>query len=190
MITSIEKVESYLLITVDEDFRDEVEDFIEAVQAYVERFTGRTFSADSEATARLYDGSGTGELWIDDAAEVTEVKIDGEVLTTDEYVTYPANRKPITRIILHYRVFREAAQNVSVKAKWGYGAAVPADLELAATMLVADIINVANTVGGGDVASETIGRYSVTYTTGSSPANASPEALRAHKILKLYRRMS
>lgn len=190
-MTTIENVENYLLITVEESFKPNVQKFIDAVTAYIERYTGRTFTydAEDEATERIYDGTGSSELFIDDAVEVTEVKIGETVLDEDDFRLYPSNRPPKTRIILPYKRFYEGAQNITVTAKWGYGEAIPEDLSFAATLLVADIINVGNTEGSGDVVSETIGRYSVTYAQGSNSSSGSPEALKAHKILKMYRRM-
>jgi hypothetical protein len=186
-MTTIDKLESYLLITIDENFKPKVQEFIDAVTSYIERYTGRTFTydAEAEATAKTYDGTDTGELFIDDALEVTEVKINDTVLDESDYVLYPANRLPKTRIILPYKNFYRGAQNIAVTAKWGYGEAVPADLSFAATVMVAGIINSSNS-HEGEVQSETIGRYSVTYRAGSNQENDYKSAM---NILKLYRRM-
>lgn len=185
-MTTIENVENYLLITVEESFKPNVTKFIEAVTAYIERYTGRTFSYDAEATEKIYDGTGSSELFIDDAVEITEVKIGDTVLDEDDFVLYPSNRLPKTRIILPYKKFYEGAQNITVTAKWGYGEAIPADLEFAATVMVAGIINASNS-HEGEVQSETIGQYSVTYKTGSTQEH---DFKNAKSILKLYRRMS
>jgi hypothetical protein len=189
MLTDISKLESYLLITIDPEFYPQVEEFIDSVTAYIERYTGRTFTADTIATARTYDGTNSGELFIDDAVEITEVKVKDTVLDEDDYVLYPSNRLPKTRIILPYKLFYTGNQNITVTAKWGYGENIPDDLSFAATLLVADMINAGNTSGEGDIVSETIGRYSVSYAAGSNASSTTPEALNAHKILKLYRRM-
>jgi len=185
-MTDISKIESYLLITIDEEFYPQVEEFIAAVTAYIERYTGRTFTYDAEAEAseRVYDGNDSGELFIDDATEVTEVKIDDEVLTEDEYRLYPVNRLPKTRIILPYRTFLEGAQNITVTAFWGYGEEIPADLAFAATVMVSGIINASNS-HDGEVQSETIGRYSVTYKTGSTQEH---DFQNAKEILRMYKR--
>ncbi len=160
MLTDISKLESYLLITIDLEFYPQVEEFIAAVTAYIERYTGRTFTADTVATTRTYDGTNSGELFIDDAVEVTEVKVKDTVLDEDDYLLYPSNRFPKTRIILPYKLFYTGNQNITVTAKWGYGASVPADLSFAATVMVAGIINSSNS-HEGEVLSETVGRYSV-----------------------------
>lgn len=186
-MTTIEDVENYLLITIDTDFRPKVQKFIDSVRAYIERYTGRIFTADDEASERIYDGTNSGELFIDDAVEVTEVKIGDTVLDEDDYVQYPANRLPKTRIILPYKKFYRGAQNVTVTAKWGYGEEIPADLAFAATVMVAGIINTQKAQSTDKaVRSETIGRYSVTYEDGSRQSHDFSDA---RKTLKLYRRM-
>jgi hypothetical protein len=186
-MTTIEKIEDYSLIDIEESFEPTVQQYIDAVTAYIERYTGRTFTydAEAEATARIYDGTNSGELFIDDAVEITEVKIKDTVLDEDDFVLYPANRLPKTRIILPYKLFTSGNQNITVTAKWGYGETIPADLALAATVMVAGIINTQNQ-SEGEVQSETIGRYSVTYKTGSSQEH---DFQSAKSILKMYRRM-
>lgn len=185
-LTTIEKVENYTLLDVEEYFQPTVQEYIDSVTAYIERFTGRKFTADEEASERIYDGTDSAELFIDDAVEITEVKLFDEVLEETDYKLYPANSLPKTRIILPYRIFHSGAQNVTVTAKWGYGEEVPADLEMAATVMVAGIINT-QTSTDGEVQSETIGRYSVTYKTGSSQEHDFEDAQR---ILKMYRRLA
>lgn len=184
MLTTIEKVESYLGTTFDAGTKARVQEFVGAVTAYIERYTGRTFTADEEAAARVYDGDDGVDLYIDDAVEVTEVKIGDDVLDSTDYVLYPSNRLPKTRIILPYGIFTSGNQNITVTAKWGYGEAVPDDLSFAATVMVAGIYNSQNS-DEKDVQSETIGRYSVTYKTGSSQEHDFSNAM---KILKTYKR--
>lgn len=187
-MTTIEKIESYLLITIDEDFYPKVEEYIAAVTAYIERYTGRTFGydAEAEATPKIYDGNDSSELFIDDALEIAEVKIGDTVLEESDYRLYPSNRLPKTRIILPLKTFAWGAQNVTVTAKWGYSETVPADLAFAATVMVSGIINSSNS-HEGEIQSETVGRYSVTYRAGSNQENDFKSAM---KILKLYRRLA
>jgi 5-enolpyruvylshikimate-3-phosphate synthase len=73
-----------------------------------------------------------------------------------------------------------------VTAKWGFGS-VPADLSFAATVMVAGIINNQNSqdTDNKEVQSETIGRYSVTYKSGSTQAT---DYVNAMNILKSYKR--
>lgn len=182
-MTTIEQIEDYLLITIEASFEPKVQKFIDAVTAYIERYTGRKFTADTTASTRIYDGTGDGELVIDDAVEVTKVEIDDEVVDTTDYYLYPTNKLPKTRIIMPYRVFRWANQNVKVTAKWGYGGSIPADLAFAATVLVAGIINSSHS-HEGEILSEAIGRYQVTYRT---PQQQNDGEL-AKEIIKKYKR--
>jgi hypothetical protein len=177
-----------LLIDIEASFESKVQQFINAVTAYIERYTGRKFSVDSSASTRTYDGDGTNEIYIDDAFEITKVEVSygfgSDFTEITDYYTYPSNTKPITKIILPYNYFWQGNQNVKVTAKWGYGASVPEDLSFAATVMVAGIINSSNQ-HEGEVQSETIGRYSVTYKTGSNQAH---DFSNAKDILKMYKR--
>jgi hypothetical protein len=188
-LTTIEKVEDYALIEIEESYKPTVQTFIDAVTAYIERYTGRTFAEpdeEEEPTDLVYDGSNGDEIFIDDAVEVTGVKIGDDELDTTDFVVYPSNRLPKTRIILPYRIFTSGNQNVTVTAKWGYGS-IPADISFAATVMVAGIINSQNSqdTDNREVQSETIGRYSVTYKSGSSQAT---DYLNAKETLKMYKR--
>lgn len=183
-MTTIEKIEDYLLIDIDPSFEPKVQQYIDAVTAYIERYTGRKFTVDEEASERVYSGDNSGELFIDDAVEVTAVKIGDEALETTDFYLYPSNRLPKTRIVLPYRIFRTGNQNITVTAKWGYGEDIPADLSFAATVMVAGIINYQNS-DDKDVSSETIGRYSVTYKSSSLQEH---DFSNAKAILKTYKR--
>lgn len=184
MLTDISKIEGYSLITIDPEFYPQVDEFISAVTAYIERYTGRTFTTDETATTRTFDGNGSSELFIDDASEITQVKIGNTILQSSDFYLYPSNRLPKTRIFLPYKIFYSGSQNITVTAKWGYGA-IPDDLSLAATVMVAGIINSADT-NDNEILSETIGRYSVTYRAGT---NQSHDFQNAKDVLKMYRRM-
>ena len=78
--TSRQQIENYLLITVDPSFYTQINSWIEQIETYIDKTTGRNFIADTVASAKLYDGDGTSELLIDDCVDVTEVKIDDDVL--------------------------------------------------------------------------------------------------------------
>lgn len=181
-MTTIEKIEAYLLISITEDFKPNVQEYIDAVTSYIERYTGRNFTADTEATVRLYDGTGDSEIYIDDAVEITEVTIDGNIVT--DFTLYPSNRLPKTRIILKTQNYTRGNQNISVTAKWGYGSEAPADLAFAATVMASGIVNSQNT-DEKDIQSESIGRYSVTFRQDSSQSH---DLQNAKDILKLYKR--
>jgi len=184
--TTRQEVENYLLITIDASFYAQITAWIEAVEAYIEKATDRIFVADTLASARLYDGNGSSELIVDDSIQITKIEIgsddDGWTEMT-EYFLYPANRLPKRRIKLDGDIFTCGNQNVKITAKWGYVATVPADIKFAATVLLAGIINFSNDAEG-EVASMTVGSYSVSYKDREEKADLE----RAMKILQSYKK--
>jgi len=158
--TSITEIENYLSIKIDSLLKTQVEEWIDSVENYIEKETGRVFVADEEASIRKYDGKNSKKLFIDDCIEITEVKVDDKVIT--DYLSYPANKLPIMWLERESR-FPEGKQNISVKAKWGYSEECPAEIKLAATVLVVGIIN--NYLFKNQVQSESYGSYSVSYRT-------------------------
>jgi len=164
--TDRQSIENYLLTTIESWFYTQVDEWIGQIEAYIDKATGRNFIADTVASQKVYDGDGTREILIDDCIDVTELKIeDGDALVEgyeDDYVVYPANNLPKTKLKLTAGYFNRGNQNVFVKGKWGYSSAVPDDIKFAATVLVAGIINY-SMEGEGEVKSMSIGSYAVTY---------------------------
>lgn len=160
--TEKEDVEKYLLLEIDASFDVQIAEWIEAMEAYIDQETGRNFIADSAASERLYDGDGEDDMFIDDCVSITKVEVDDDEIDTDDYYLYPANSLPITKIVLDSAVFAKGRQNVAITAKWGYSAAVPADIKLACTVLVSGIVN-EGAKSDGEVKTVSMGRYSVTY---------------------------
>jgi hypothetical protein len=155
-------VENYTLQTIDPTFDTQIDAWIEAVTQYIEGVTGRVFIADAEASARLYDGDGTDTLLIDDCIEVDTLTVEETEVAEEDYWVGPANETRKYEIILKDGWFDIGTQNVEVEATWGYSEEVPADIKLAATILVAGITAHADQTGK-EVRSETIGSYSVSY---------------------------
>jgi len=144
-------------------------------EAFVDSYTGRTWVADTVASARIYDGNGGMDLQIDEAVEITKVEVDEDEegtgafveITSGYYIKYPANSLPKTR--LHLRdsapyYFYEGEQNVRITGKWGNSVACPADITWATMILAAGIVLAGNARDiGNNVQSESIGNYSVSY---------------------------
>lgn len=168
--TSRTEIENYLLTDIDVSFHAQTDRWIEDIEAYIENITGRVFIADSTATARKYDGDNTSVLLIDDCVEVVEVFTGddddplsyGESGVDDDFLVYPANILPKTRLKRVDGSWGRGNQNIEVSAKWGYSVAAPFDIRHAATVLVAGIINFGNQAEG-EIQSMSIGRYNVTY---------------------------
>ena len=192
-------IENYILQEIGETFDDQLDDYMENVERIIDEMTGRNFVADSEASARLYDGDGTEDLLIDECVEVTEVATGndgyGSGFTTvaasgaDRYFSYPANHTvlsvPINKISLNARCFTHGKQNNKVTAKWGYSVECPADIRFAATVFVAGILN-QNRQGGDQIKSEKIGNYQVTYNTDQG-ADSWADFQQAKAILDRYK---
>lgn len=175
--TTITQIENYLLTVIALDFQDQVKDWIAIIEKWIENETGRVFIANSVASVRKFQTESfketaigsyrttPNELFIDECVDIDELKIDGEVIDPNDYLFYPANNLPITRIKLtddSGLVFTEGEQNIEVKAKWGYSVSCPNDISFATTVFVVGIINYSLSAEG-EVKSETIGSYSVTF---------------------------
>jgi hypothetical protein len=169
--TSRTEIENYLVIDIDASFHDQVDRWICDIEKYIDQQTGRNFVADSVASARYFDGDNSRTLLIDDAVAITEIKTTDTVMVADtdplladgDFILYPANKLPITKIALRASVFPAyPLRGIKITGKWGYSVAVPEDIKHAATVLVAGIINYSWTAEG-EVKTMSIGRYSVTY---------------------------
>lgn len=199
--TTIAKLENYLLQEIDSAFEPQVEEWIAGIERVIDNLTGRNFKADTVASARVYDGDGTQDLLVDDCVAITLVEVGadsyGSTFTTvgttgaDKYFTYPVNNTakgvPIRKVTLNARTWTPGRQNARVTAKWGYSVNVPDDIAFAATVFVAGILNQARQ-GGGEVKSESIGNYSVSYTNDGSDTWADFE--RAKQILDSYKALN
>ncbi len=171
------QIENYLLVSIDSSFTTQISIWIQAVSAFIEKKTGRVFVADTVASERLYElnpenaisiGSypaSITEMAIDDCIQVTGLTIDGVSIDSSSYLTYPANSLPIRRIKLTKDsglIFTFDEQNIGVTAKWGYSSTVTVDLQFAATILAAGIIQ-GHTEGGPGLQSIAMGGYSLVY---------------------------
>ena len=191
--TSRAKIEDYMLITIDATFHARVDKWIEDMENYIDRMTGRNFVADAEESDREFDGTGTRKLVIDDAILIGDVALDyetpEELVDEDDLVKYPANYAakgvPISLLKMRSGIFPRGSQNIVVSGKWGFSEETPGDIEMTATVLVAGIINFAHQ-SDGEVQSETIGRYSVTYKNDTQWADFE----RVPEVLKSYRKFS
>lgn len=196
---TIQQIENYLLDTIRADFQPQVLEWIAMMEKYIENYTGRVFIADDTASIRKYEtkdrptntiGNYLAEaqsLYIDECVSIDELTIDGEVIDTGDYITYPANKLPITRIKLlddSGLFFTQGEQNIEVEASWGYSVLCPDDISFATSILVAGIINYSGDMEG-EVKSETIGTYAVTYKDDKDWQDFT----RAKQILDYYKKV-
>ena len=173
MYTSKTKLEKYLTVDIDNSFDSQIILWEEAVRRYINNFTGTSFDAPTET--RYFDGNGGKELSIDDFVSITTLEIlelesdDVEYTLTEgkdnDFITYPYNTESHSVLILTVNSpignFPKGRKMVKVTGVWGKKSAVPADIELAATILLSGIVE--KGIKGGTVASESLGDYSVSF---------------------------
>jgi len=164
--TSKQALENYTLQTIDTSFDTQINSWIESIEGFIGRYTGRIFIADTTASEKTYDGEGGSEQKFDEFISLTKVEIGEDTkteITSANYRIYPNNEERKNKIQLKENYFTKGYQNVTITAKWGYSIACPAELTLAATTLLAGVINYSNNAKG-KIRSESIGRYTVAYT--------------------------
>lgn len=188
--TTQEKIENYLLLDIDLSFSDQIDDWIASAEQYIDNYCGRTFDDVGEET-RGYDGDNTRELLVDDFYSLSKIEIydlDGnkEYTVDTNYYAYPSNDSTKWRLVLdptESPYFIRGFQNVKVTANWGWQS-VPKDIEIAATKLVASVIEEKNREIAGDAQKESIGDYSITYADIADKANS----LEVENLLDAYKR--
>ena len=195
MYTTIAKVQALLGTTIPAGRHADVEDFIEAVTAYIDKYTGRTFTSVQED--RYFDAYGSQSLLVDSftgEADVSLLDSNGDVVTNfeaSEFREAPYNTRVKDQLVIlggwnwsNYGArFGRGRYRVKVNAKWGAGG-VPADISMAATKMVADLY--LNGGEDGSIQSESLGDYSVTYSmTENSAAH-----LGVTSVLDMYRDIS
>jgi len=183
--TTVGQIQNYLLHTIKEYFKPQVEEWIAEMEKFVEQETGRVFIADDTATEKIYDGDGELSLFLDENVVVSKLTIDSTLIAASDYLFYPPNELPITRIKLKNDTglfFTSGEQNIKVEAKWGYSVICPGDISFATTIFVAGIINFSGDMAG-EVKQEKMGDYSVTYKTDKDWQDYE----RAKGILKKYK---
>lgn len=184
-------IEAYILTEVLDSFKPNVLNWIAQIEEHIERVTDRVFIADTVASDRYYDGNGGSEQFIDECVEISSVVVYDENYAEDstpventDFFSFPYNTTPKYSLILKPTSdaeFLRGIHNVKVSAKWGYSVNVPAPIRFATMVLVAGIVNFSNNAEG-EVKSERIGEYSVTYKDDSGWGDLE----RAKEILSNY----
>jgi hypothetical protein len=130
------------------ELTERVQQISDQVTGEVGRFTSRQFVADSEDSVRIYDGTGTAELEIDEFISFTGAVAAGLQADPgyglDNVVAVMEQNKPMTRLVRGVgslpafsvasvyqpvpTIFPAGRQNILVTATFGYGTSVPKDL--------------------------------------------------------------
>jgi len=195
--TTEAKIENYLMTDIDPSFSSQVSSWITAAENYIDKYTGKSFEGTTET--RYFDGNGKTEIIIDDFTSLTAVEIlevNGEdvkyTLTEgldDDYILYPYNETPYYKLIMvassQIGVWLTGPKRIKLTGVWGHSATVPEDIELVATMLVADIIKQGR--DSGKITNETLGDYSVTYADldESAVRLGVKQILNQHRVLEV-----
>ncbi|HEY1037153.1 MAG TPA: hypothetical protein VGE62_01065 [Candidatus Paceibacterota bacterium] len=163
------KIEEYMMIEIEPSFEPVVERWIEAVSRMMDKYTNRTLVADPADVTRYFNGDGKDVFFPDDILSITELKVGDEygdnLVAVTGYGIYPkGGNEPVRQITLRSGSFTKGLQNIELKGKFGLFIETPADIELCATMLTAEIIKPSLPKVDTDIKSESIGNYSVTYT--------------------------
>lgn len=149
--TSRELIENYLGYDIDSGFYDQIDEWIEEVEKYIDNLARTTFVA--EQGEYYYDGKDTDLLLIDDFTSIDSVELDDEEIEAEGY---PKNTPYYG--IYYEDEFDEGIQNVKVTGKKGFSDSVPKDIQKAATILASGLIK-----KEGSVQQERLGDYTVQY---------------------------
>lgn len=172
-------VEAYLGITISAT----IDLYINAMSRYIDAYCKRIIFNDT-SSAYLYDGDGTNITVINDCVDITEVLVDGEIVT--DYLKYPANKTYVSRIALpEFARFSVGQQNIKVTAKQAMNKTLPDDIKFACTVLVAGVMNNKSRVQKNGT-NEKIGNYSISYTSDAQLADLQS----AKGILNSYKRIT
>lgn len=196
--TTKAKIQNYLAIDIDSSLDSQLSSWITAATNYIDNYTGKSFEQ-SASGVRYYDGNGKREIDIDDFISLSAVEIleinSGDVQFSlvegqgEDYITYPYNTENKYRLILttesKVAVWSNGVKRIKITGVWGQSSAVPEDVSLVATMLVAGIIE--KGLKGGSVSSESLGDYSISYNNidALSTVMGAKEILSKYKIWEL-----
>lgn len=184
-------IQKYLTVDINNSFDSQITSWIASVQAWIDRYTGKSFEAASQT--RYYDTDGCSELFIDSFVGTPVIEIlnaDGTNFDTlvegaaNDFVAYPLNTTEKNRIVLTSSKFPHGKRRLKVTATFGFSAAVPDDIKFIATKLVGFIL--AKGIDGGKLSSSQLGDQQV----GFEAVDEAAEALGVYQTLDMYRDIS
>lgn len=192
--TTKTKIENFLMVDIDAAFDSQINDWISAAEEYINNYTGRTFG--HSATTKYFDGSGNTELIIDSFTGSLTVNIlesnsdDTEYTLTEgqdnDYITYPYNETSKYKLIMttnsQIGYWPKGKGRIKLTGNFGVGSTVPKSIEFVATKLVSKIIE--KGLKGGQISSESLGDYSVTF---DNTVDESKMGLEIRRVLDQYK---
>lgn len=172
--------------------------WIASVKDWIDRYCATTFES-SAATTRYFEGNDRDEIEIDPFTTITSLKIldvNGSTLHTlteasnGDFLTYPYNTTEKYRLILtavaKTGCFPAGYRSVEVMAFFCSSTTVPDAIKLVATQLMARLIESKGSAQGKEIKQESLGDYSVSYTTEALEESA--EAMSLYSILDQYKK--
>lgn len=172
---------------------------LDAASRAVEQFTRRQFNDAESATERLYRAVDPWRLPVDDFSTTTGlvVSTDGTAWASDDYETRPINGVvngqtgwAFTDLLAVNRTFpfRGRRSTISVTAQWGWAAVPEAIRQTTLNVAAALPRDGSGTTSSGQVGSESIDGYSVTYVNADGETVTSLVALSTFSLADPYRR--
>lgn len=155
-------VEAYLGVTIT-GIDTIVASWIAAASRWIDDYCNRDIYNATSSTIK-YDGNGSDILNIKDTIQSgIAVTMDGIAVTP---LCYPTTKDYASRLVLDGYVWNCGKQNVIVTGKVSMFGALPDQVKLAATILVAGMYQSRNSAGKVGTR-ETIGNYTVEYKEGA-----------------------
>lgn len=144
--TTVSAIKTYLGISTGTD-DGLLSNLLVSAQTIIDAYTRRTFAGTAQTT-RYFDAYADVDkrtLWLDEDLCIigTVTNGDGASIGTADYTTEPRNNTPYNRIVLKGNstaawTYNETPENaIAVTGAWHYSTVAPADIEHAATRLVA-----------------------------------------------------
>lgn len=185
-------LENFILQDIDSSYSTWITSIIAAVEAYIDQYCGTDFE-NSGSGDKYYDGNGTDELFIGNVQTITAVyflDVNGNVestLGTGDWNLYPLNDSTKNTLKLSgggsYSSFPNRSRAVKITGTFGNSTA-PLPVKMAGVQLAAKLIN--EGLRGGQVKSESLGSYSVTY----KDIDENAESMAIKETLNQYRIMT
>lgn len=183
-------IQNFMLQDINPSYDSFITTIIAFVEDYIDKYCGTTFGSEANAT-RYFDGSGENELFIGDFSTITSVAIlDGQgnvqntLVENIDFNTFPYNSTPKTTLILasggQLSRFPCRRRSVKVVGVFGYSSA-PSPVKLAGLQLCQKLLD--QGLRGGQVTSENLGSYSISYEKVDEEA----DSLGVKDILNQYR---
>jgi len=161
--------------------------YLGGVTNSINSYTSRQFEIAS-AGSKLYNGTGTKCLYVDDMTVITSINyVDVDTTTvlstfaSTDFLAYPLNTTPKQWIEVRGGWFERGEANIKIAGTFGYASAIPSAITMATVISIADYIN-----NPEQLLSESIEGYSRTFGSGTTNTSVNnQDFLLSSKVLTL-----